>query len=277
MGVLSKIVAAAAALLVVVGLASSAASPAAAPASAGAAISQHASARLPQSASAELPDWTGYVDKACSTCHIRYVNANFKVPTLNCANSNMGSGGAWMSLWVGLDGDGDSTVEQVGIQARCTSFANSSARYFAFYEMVPNGYVTIPVPVSPGNSISVSTYYNQSSNDYQLNFQNNTTLTGEIAIATCPTTCDNKTAEVIAEDVGGGPPTYDMPNFGSVSFSSTTVTSYDGTHGDLCRGSLWSSGKVQSVDYLGNTLATAGSLNTCSGPDGFTVTYRQSQ
>ncbi|MGB6455671.1 MAG: G1 family glutamic endopeptidase [Streptosporangiaceae bacterium] len=280
MRVPSKILAVGAALFVIVGLASSTARPTADASSAAAstAISQHAHPGFPQSAN-DPTDWYGNVDIACPTCHIRYVNANFTVPTLDCSNSNMGSGGAWMSLWAGLDGDGDSTLEQVGVQARCTSFANSSAQYFSFYERVPDGYVPLPVPVSPGNSISVSVYYDQSNNQYQFGFQNNTTSTGTSVEVTCPSgsTCENKTAEVIAEVVDPGPPEYDMPDFGSVSFSGTTVTSYDGTKGDLCKGSLWSSATVVGVDYEGHSLATVGSPSPCTGPDGFTVKYWQSQ
>ncbi len=288
MSVLNKILAAGAALFIVAGLASSTAGPgAAAAASASAAISrhtaefQHGPATLPRSAN-DVSDWTGYVDTACSTCHLRYVNANFKVPTLNCANSDAGEDWMWMSMWAGLDGDGDSTVEQVGVQANCTSFADSSANYFFFYEMAPDGYVKVTdVPVTAGDSVSVSVYYDQSSGVYQFTLENNTTSTGTAYEATCPVgyTCENKTAEVIAEVDDPGPPEYDLPDFGTVTFSGTTVTSYDGTKGDLCGTSsdgLWTDANVHTVDIYGQTLSTAGSTTTCSGPDGFTATYEAS-
>lgn len=286
MAVMSKIFATSAALLVVVGLASSTARPvAAAPASASAAMSHHSPAGFPQAATDAPTDWTGWVAKACSTCGLRYVNANFKVPTLDCTASSFPPPqggeviGDYWSAWVGLGGYGGvNDLEQVGLYAYCPTHANSGVNgpvYKSFYETVPDGPVFTFEPVSPGDSVSVSVYYTQGSKDYSFYFSNNSQGSSTtVPNIPCPTSsCGNKSAEVIAEVNYPGPPGNDMPDFGSVSFSSTTVTSYDGTKGDLCKSSLWSSVKVQPVDYLGNTLAYAGSLNTCSGPDGFTATY----
>ena len=36
---------------------------------------------------ASFQGWSGEVVTACPTCHIRYVNANFKVPSVNCSQS----------------------------------------------------------------------------------------------------------------------------------------------------------------------------------------------
>jgi hypothetical protein len=130
-------------------------------------------------------------------------------------------------------------VEQVGVEARCTSFSNSSAVYQSFWETCPGGPQPFGIPVSSGDAVSVAVYYNQSTGNFQFTFVNNTKATGSEMTEPCKhnSTCD-KTTEVIVEVQTPGPPEYDLPDFGSVSFSGTTVTSFDGTKGDLCSGSL---------------------------------------
>jgi hypothetical protein len=284
MGMLSKILAAGAVVFVVVGLASATARPAAAaPASGSPAIAEHVAAGFPKSVTDTADVWTGYVDKACSTCHLRYVNANFNVPTISCPGSGYGEDGAWVSMWAGLDGDGDSTVEQVGVEGWCKT-GQSGPEYEPFWDIYtslssPQYEVPLAVPVSPGDSISVSVYYDQSTSTYSFTLNDNTTGAGWIsAPESCGSACENKTAEVIAEDPGGGPPVNDLANFGSEVFSGTTVTSYDGTKGDLCQSAtdpLWSSTYVWA-EYKDQQLAEASKENTCSGPDGFTATYLHS-
>jgi Peptidase A4 family len=282
MAVLAKIVAAGAVLLVVAVLAVGTARPGvAAPAAGSAVISQHAAAGIPSSATDTADVWTGYVDTACSTCHLRYVNANFKVPSISCSGSGYGEDGAWVSVWAGLDGaySSDPTVEQVGVEGWC-EHGQSGPEYKAFWDIYTSpsstqNNVPLAIPVSPGDSISVSVYYDQSTSTYSFVLDDNTTGAGWTSVPeSCPSgyTCENKTAEVIAEDPGGGPPVYDLADFGSEAFSGTTVTSYDGTKGDLCKSSLWSMQYVYEV-YNGQQLASAGSLSTCSGPDGFTAKY----
>jgi Peptidase A4 family len=288
MTLLMKMVSSGAALFLVVGLglASSTVRPTG-PArdSASAAISQHGHSEFPREA-ANPEHWSGWVDTACSTCHIRYVNANFKVPALNCVNSIIPTNSVdVMAAWAGLDGAyaSDPTVEQIGVLETCTS--HSAAEYQPFWEMFPDGYhfldPDLAVPVEPGDSISVSVYYDQSTSTYSFSFQDNTTGAGTVsAPQKCPSdsTCENHTAEVVVENPPPGAPDIDMPDFGSVSFSGTTVTSYDGTKGDLCTGSLWSGSSHQAENVVdGAVLAATGSLTTCSGPDGFAVTYRESQ
>jgi hypothetical protein len=67
-------------------------------------------------------NWSGYVDVACGTCALRYVATSFTLPSVNCANSPDGSAAGFFA---GLDGVGDSTVEQVGASASCSGGAAS--------------------------------------------------------------------------------------------------------------------------------------------------------
>jgi hypothetical protein len=229
---------------------------------------------LPSAAKKDINNWGGYAVDACSTCHLRYVNANFTVPKVSCANSTMGSEGAEDDFWVGLDGDTDNTVEQVGVQVVCASKTSAPA-YSPWYEMYPLNPVTISRTVKAGDKIAISTYYDQSNNVYDMTFtdssegQSTYTKNG----LTCPSgsSCLNKSAEVITENAGDGAPYLDLANFGAVTFSGTTVTSLDGTKGDLCAGPLWSMDENIMEDNSGNVMVFPTSpLSTCSGPDGFT-------
>jgi hypothetical protein len=188
-----------------------------------------------------------------------------------------------VAFWVGLDGDGTNTVEQIGVQANCTS-QSAAATYTLFYEMAPAGQIPErSYPIKPGDSISVSVYYDQSNKVYDFTYTNHTegnpfTKDG----VACVAGCTNTTAEVIAEDPSGGVGTVDLADFGSVSFSGTTVTSLDGTKGDLCTGptsadKLWTSDEQYMRDPSGDPMAyPTGALSTCSGPDGFTDKYWKS-
>ena len=145
-------------------------------------------------------NWSGYAAAADSGVHIRFVSANFTIPSLNCANSPLGSSGfAYAGHWAGLDGFNDATVEQTGVDAFCDS--SGTPTYYAWYEMYPLAPVAF-TGVNPGDAIHVSVFFTGSAYDLAL-----TDLTTGGSIDTtqpCPSgsTCRNKSAEVITEDSG---------------------------------------------------------------------------
>jgi hypothetical protein len=233
-------------------------------------------------ASNGLSYWSGYAVDACPTCHIRYINANFKEPTVSCAHSTMGTYGAAVAFWVGLDGDGYNTVEQIGVQGNCTS-TSAAATYTLWYEMAPAPMIPErSYTIHPGDSISISVYYNQANKVYDFTFSDSTEAESFTKNGVkCAVTCLNNTAEVIAEDPSGGVGSVDLAQFNNVTFSGTTVTSLDGTKGDLCSGptssnKLWTSDLKIMYDPNGAIMAYPGALTTCSGPDGFTDFFAQS-
>lgn len=74
-------------------------------------------------------NWAGYVAGRPGV-KFRYVRAVFFVPYLDCASTPSSFSGHW----VGLDGAGNSTVEQDGILAACQG---TTPQYSARYEMFP--------------------------------------------------------------------------------------------------------------------------------------------
>ena len=97
------------------------------PATAGTHVAARAPARfdpnkkISQSTSS---NWSGY-----SAVNGRYtsVSANWTQPSASCTSTT-----TYSSFWVGLDGDGSSTVEQTGTSADCSG---GVPKYYAWYEM----------------------------------------------------------------------------------------------------------------------------------------------
>jgi Peptidase A4 family len=74
-------------------------------------------------------NWADYVAQRQGV-RFRYVRAAFFVPYIDCASAPSSFSGHW----VGLDGQGNATVEQDGILAACQG---SAPVYSAWYEMFP--------------------------------------------------------------------------------------------------------------------------------------------
>ena len=211
------------------------------------------------SGSTSSGNWSGYVDIANKGVSLRYVTADFNVPSLNCADSENGTSGSnYYSSWTGLDGWNNGTVEQQGIESYCSG---GTPGLYVFYEMYPAD----PVVFSGagfGDALQASTYDNTSTGKYNLVV---TDLTqggaGVSETIKCAKTCDNSSAEVVSEAPGGGPPTYGLSDYGAENYTTVGVTSRNGTKGTLAGNSLWKSDSVKMVSgSSGDTLSTVGGL-----------------
>jgi peptidase A4-like protein len=216
-------------------------------------------------------NWSGYAAVADSGVRIRFVSANFNIPSLNCANSPLGSSGfAYAGHWAGLDGFNDATVEQTGVDAFCDS--SGTPTYYAWYEMYPLAPVAF-TGVNPGDAIHVSVFFTGSAYDLAL-----TDLTTGGSIDTtqpCPSgsTCHNKSAEVITEDPGGAVAGgFNLADFGMANYTGATVTSIDGSHGTLAaQRNKWTSTEIIMEDSGGTMMAVPSALE---GGQAFNVAWR---
>jgi hypothetical protein len=210
---------------------------------------------MPVNAALKSTNWSGYADVTCGTCALRYVAASFTLPSLNCKNSPDGS---LASFFVGLDGIGDSTVEQIGTTSGCSG---GTASYLAFYEMFPFAPVAFS-GISPGDAISVAVYFNSATNRWQLGLTDVTTGGNIATVQACPSgsTCRNRSAEVIAEAPSSASGSIlPLADFGQANFEAVQVTSRNGTHGTLTSNSLWTADSLTMVDSTGSkTLAAPG-------------------
>ncbi len=97
-----------------------------------------------------LSNWGGYIATG-SAGEFKSISAQWRVPLVTCrADKDL------YAPWVGIDGDGSSTVEQTGVQTSCST---GSPVHSAWYEMFPKPAVYFPNPLSTGDSISASVTY----------------------------------------------------------------------------------------------------------------------
>lgn len=100
-------------------------------------------------------NWGGYVSFGSFTT----VTAGWTEPSVTCNSTN-----DLFAPWVGIDGDGSSTVEQAGVATDCSSGAPV---YQAWYEMYPAAPVYYDDPVSAGDRIT-ATVERTGTNTYRL-------------------------------------------------------------------------------------------------------------
>lgn len=192
-------------------------------------------------------NWSGYAALAKTGDTIRYAVTSFNIPSINCAKSPNGTSGfAYVAHWVGIDGYSNSTVEQTGVDAYCSSTAGP-AGYYAWYEMYPLSPVAFS-GVNPGDAITVSVYY--SAGKYNLILKDTTTGGSINTTQPCPSgsTCQNKSAEVITEDPGGAVPAYNLADYANVNYTNSGVTSSNGVHGNLGAAAQWTSTEIAMED-----------------------------
>jgi hypothetical protein len=210
------------------------------------------------------PNWSGYVAVACGTCKFRYVTASWQVPAVNCAASPLPV--AQADAWVGLDGLGTSTVEQVGTTSACTDGVPS---YYAWYQMYPAQPVVAYGPgrlsydVNAGDAVTASVYYNVATGQWQLVLYDHGTGMTVAASQPCPVSagCGNLSAEVITEAPNAGA-NVPLADFGAMTFTGIALTNRNGTHGSMASGPLWT---VHPVDLISGTDLLASPGPVCGG------------
>ncbi len=184
-------------------------------------------------------NWSGYVAETSFSSpqsnSVSYVYGAWTVPAV----TGPSTGAFHSAIWVGIDGWGGNTVEQIGTQQ---DFVNGTPSYSAWWEMYStNGSYTYgekyeyplsssQMPVKAGDSISASVQYLSSgthAGQFLLtivnNTQNKTFSTYETSSLTQSPTAVRNSAEWIVEA-----PTYSgvyatLPDFGYVTFTSATA------------------------------------------------------
>jgi hypothetical protein len=202
-------------------------------------------------------NWSGYIalPKTGKTTAFRYVQADYTVPSVNCAVTPT----AFSYQWVGLDGDTDGTVEQDGISGYCVS---GSPTYFAWSEMFPAG-VAVQFYLNAGDSINSSVFYNTSTHVYSLALTDLTSGQSFNVSATCASTCNNSSAEVITEGYPSAP--YNgTSDFGMEHYDNATVTGSTGHRGALTD-ATWNTDESIATGASGTDTAP-GALYTTSAP-----------
>lgn len=192
-------------------------------------------------------NWGGYVAQR-SGVKFRYVRAAFFVPYIDCT----GTPSSFSGHWVGLDGAGNSTVEQDGILAACQS---GTPVYSAWYEMFPLPPVYSTITVRPGNSIVASAYYDSGTGKFTLSLTDTTNGQHFTHTVPCPSgsRCQRASAEVISEAPSSGSSILPLTDFRAASFSDVVVTNSHGRRAGL-RGPGWDTFSVTTENNGGTVL-----------------------
>ena len=196
-------------------------------------------------------NWSGY-----SAINGRYtsVSANWTQPTASCTSQT-----TYSSFWVGLDGDGSSTVEQTGTSADCSG---GSPRYYAWYEMYPKFPVNLSIPIRAGDSMtgSVTT---DGRGRFTLTIHNNTTGGNFVTTQTLKR-ARLASAEAIAEAPSSSGGVLPLTNFGTANFSAVTVN-----------GAAIGTFNPDRIDMVSGGVTKA-QTSALSGGTSFSVTWRHS-
>ena len=191
-------------------------------------------------------NWAGY-DAIGGGFHS--VTASWTQPSVLAVNSE----NAASCYWVGLDGDGSSSVEQCGTEADDTY---GTVTYYAWYEMYPAPETLIPeMTITPGDTMTASVT-TDGVGDFAMTLIDDTTDVSKTV--TAHSAAKGYSAEVIAEaptDATTGTE-YPLADFGTMDFSNCTINSKP------IADAAWR--QIDMVDQSSTPLATPSPL----GPDG---------
>lgn len=208
-------------------------------------------------------NWAGY---AVSGATFTDVKGSWVEPAVACP----GVGSSYSAFWVGLGGflggGGSGGLEQIGTDSDC-HFGN--AAYTAWYELLPDVSISIPLTVSAGDTLSAEVSTDLTSATLTIT---DVTTGATFTTQQTPSVLDATSAEWIAEAPSqcfGSDQCVPLvlANFGTVSFSgsSTTSNGHVGTISDAG----WTSTPIQLGGKAGGAVPAA------LAPDGsaFSVVY----
>lgn len=165
-----------------------------------------------------------------------------------------GTTNTYSSVWVGIDGYSDGTVEQIGIEE---DWYNGAPRYYAWYEMYPKWPVVISsVPIAAGDTISAEVSF-IGNNKFTLTITNLTS--GKTYTTVQRAKAQRSSAEWIAEAPSSRKGVLPLTNFGTVSFTAAqaTINGHSGPINDPA----WQYDAISMVTSAGSVKAAPSALS----------------
>ncbi|MGW2250654.1 G1 family glutamic endopeptidase [Kitasatospora sp. NPDC001660] len=196
-------------------------------------------------------NWAGY---AATGGRFTSVSASWVQPSISCSGSD-----TWSSFWVGIDGDGSSTVEQLGTEADCSG---GSPVYSSWYEMYPAYPTDFTNTVRPGDRFTASVT-TTGSGSFTLTLAD-TTQGWKRTVNKSLRSAALASAEVIAEAPSSSTGVLPLSDFGTVGFNGATVNGQ----------SLGSSGASSITMASGGVTKAA--TSGLSGGTAFSVAWKHS-
>lgn len=150
-----------------------------------------------------------------------YVSARWIQPAVTCAPGENSAA----AIWVGLDGDGNSVLEQTGSTAACV---NGRAVYRGWRDFYPAAAVNFAEPIRPGDALVAIAQFHADTGNTVLTLTDSTQGWTHVGGAAAAPGATRQSAEVIVEAptdprTGALVP---LADFGTVTFTLATV---DGT------------------------------------------------
>lgn len=170
-----------------------------------------------------ISNWGGYVAHGSAGTFVS-ATAYWKIAKVTCGSS------ALFAPWVGIDGDGNNTVEQTGAATQCSG---GHASYRAWYEMYPQAPVYYNDPISEGDRFKASV--TASGTDFTLTIQDLTKGWKESVTRSNPS-AQKSTAEAVIEGPGGYP-AIRAQKFRKVVFNDLDLDSWNPVEYDTQSGS----------------------------------------
>jgi hypothetical protein len=206
-------------------------------------------------------NWSGYAVTA-SNGSVTFVSGSWTVPTVS------GTGTAYSSNWVGIDGFSSNTVEQLGTEQ---DVVNGTPEYSAWYEMYPAYPVTISGTVKPGDKITATVTAN-SSTSFTLTLSDSSWTSSFQKTLSMPRGYKGalSSAEWIEEAPSSNSGVLPLADFGTTSFSNSQAT-ISSTSGNI--DSFSSAYEINMVTKSGSAKDTTSTLTDSSSGSSFTVTW----
>ena len=205
--------------------------------------------------------WAGYIisQNFNSQLGVTAIEASWTVPQVNAS-----AGDGYSSAWIGIGGQTDKTLIQVGTEH---DLVGGQETYTAWYEMLPNFSVTINgLTIAPGDTIVASlTLIVSDTNNW--NIQLSDTTNGQAFNKNVVYNSTRSSGEWIVERPTINKQISTLCDFGNVPFSNCQINVNDvkGLIGNFTYS------KIQMTNQLSTPLASVSTLT----PDGsnFTVSY----
>ena len=208
-------------------------------------------------------NWSGYAVSTAAGA-VTAVSGEWTVPTVT------GTGTAYSSVWVGIDGYTSTSVEQTGTEA---DVVNGVAQYYAWYEMYPNASVEVNLAIHAGDTITASVTYSAGTGQFTMTLKdlNDPAGSNTFSISKSGPTLQRSSAEWIVEAPSSNTGVLPLANFGTVTITNASAT-INGTTGSI-NNSAWASSvnSINMVSSSGKLEASTGTLNAAG--TSFTVTY----
>jgi hypothetical protein len=207
-------------------------------------------------------NWSGYAVTTAAGA-VTDVAGKWVVPAVT------GSGTAYSSAWVGIDGFNSSTVEQIGTDS---DVVNGVPQYYAWFEMYPSGSVNLPLTLHAGDTMSADVSY--ASGKFTLSITDVTTGKSFTTTQSAPS-ARRSSAEWVMEAPSSFSGVLPLANFGTATFSGGHATINGATGAIDASRSGTQLNEINMVSRFGATEDTTSGLTDSGSPatSGFTVTF----